>query len=109
MSYLGYIIGNYLSFWTTVSDRTHLFEDEKVKDNHAEVVHNEGLPELERLPVPHELWPQPEEEQVWRADGQRGERWGHQRPFFHTLVCNNRRTTKYIKPDSLLFPEQEQL
>lgn len=38
-------------------DRTDLFEDEKVKDNHAEVVHNKGLSELERLPITHKLWP----------------------------------------------------
>lgn len=68
---------------------THLFEDEEVKDDHAEVVDDEGLPQLEGFSALHVLGSQPEEEQVGGADGQRGQRRVHQRPFLHTLVYNH--------------------
>lgn len=64
----------------------YLFKDEEVEEDHAEVVDNEGLAELERLSVLHVFGPQPEEEQVGTADSQRGERVVHQRPFLHPLV-----------------------
>lgn len=65
----------------------YLFKDEEVEEDHAEVVHDEGSAELEGLSVLHVLGPQPEEQQVGGADGQRGQRVVHQRPFLHPFVC----------------------
>lgn len=67
--------------------QTNLFKDEEVEEDHAEIVHNEGFAELEGLLVLHVLGPQPEEEQVGGADGQRGQGVVHQRPFLHPFVC----------------------
>lgn len=66
---------------------TYFFKDEEVEEDHAEVVNNEGFAELEGLSVLHVFGPQPEEQQVGGADGQRGQRVVHQRPFLHSLVC----------------------
>lgn len=65
----------------------YLFKDEEVEEDHAEVVNNKCLAELEGLSVLHVLGPQPEEQQVGGADGQRGQGVVHQRPFLHPLVC----------------------
>lgn len=65
----------------------HLFEDEEVEEDHAEVVDDEGFAKLEGLPVLHVFGPQPEEQEVRRTDGQRGQGVVHQRPFLHPLVC----------------------
>lgn len=65
----------------------YLFKDEEVEEDHAKVVHDEGFAELEGLSVLHVLGPQPEEQQVGGADGQRGQGVVHQRPFLHPLVC----------------------
>lgn len=65
----------------------YLFKDEEVEEDHAEVVDDEGFAELEGLSVLHVLGPQPEEQQVGGADGQRGQGVVHQRPFLHSLVC----------------------
>ena len=45
----------------------------EVEDHHAEVVHYEGLPQLEGLAILHVSRPRPQEEQVQAADGQGGE------------------------------------
>lgn len=65
----------------------YLFADEEVEEDHAEVVDNEGLAELEGLPVLHVFGPQPQKQQVGGADGQRRQGVVHQRPFLHTFVC----------------------
>ena len=79
----------------------HLFEDEEVEEDHAEVVYDQGLAELEGLPVLHVLGPQPEEQQVGAADGQRGQRVVHQGPFLHPLVCRaETQDFKHLHPTS---------
>lgn len=65
----------------------YLFKDEEVEEDHAEVVHHEGFAELQGLSVLHVLGPQPQEQQVGGADGQRGQGVVHQRPFLHPFVC----------------------
>lgn len=65
----------------------YLFKDEEVEEDHAEVVNNERLTELEGLSVLHVFGAQPEEEQIGAADSQRGEWVVHQRPFLHSLIC----------------------
>lgn len=65
----------------------HLFKDKGIEDDHAEVVDDESFTKLKRLPVLHVFGPQPEEQQVGGADGQRGQGVVHQRPFLHSLVC----------------------
>lgn len=37
----------------------HLFKNEEIEEDHAEVVHNKGLSELKRLTVLHVFGPQP--------------------------------------------------
>lgn len=86
-----------LPFWKTLShpqdsnvstrrSSTDLFADVEVEQHHAEVVHDEGFPELKRLAVLHVKGSGPEEEQVEDADPQSRERRRHHRPFLHTLI-----------------------
>lgn len=82
---------------------TDLFKDEEVEENHAEVVDDEGFAELESLSVLHVFGPQPEEEQVGGADGQRGEGVVHQGPLLHSLVCGDRR---YLHKVFLMFTSE---